>query len=556
MRSPTAAIIAWELFAARRSGFVALPLAVIGCAAIAHAIGAQPGQHTTTADILTFGLVLATLFTFGFFNFTQLDPRTNQAGFPTRLFTLPVPTRTLVTIPMLCGGLAVAGLYLAWCAWVLRPLGRNAPLVWPALVLAVGMACYHAVLWSLAALRIIRIIALSMVGIALFCIALLPLERPDSARSRLLLIPLGIGAVAYLTALISVTCQRHSAGHGKGLSFVIDRITTLIPQRTRPFTSGAHAQFWLELRRNGLLLPAATLLVMLVIPLPALIVGRLSPGPTVVSFIWMIGTPLVLAAFVGKSFARPDVWRFELGIPTFLAIRPLLPGDYLAAKLKAAAISAITAWAIVLILAPPSLYFFHDTRDLAKIWNHLNKHFPGPHIWIITTLAFASIVLITTKLLIKSAWLALHGRGRIYLFAVFAELIATVTIVILLVNSFDRHNPPSYAKTLFEQVPLISIVLAAVVIARLALSLNLLHRGTSRNLLLPKHATATFLTWLIATSVITAFGYLFFARYPVFFGLATAPWMKHLGALIGLLSFPLVRLAIAPHSFARNRHRD
>ena len=136
---------------------------------------------------------------FVFFNFTEHNARQRYAGFPYRLFTLPVPTRLLVSCPMLCGVVTVVAVYAAWALLVFRPLGQDLPIRWPAILLATGMACYQAVIWGLAGFRLTRLVVLSVTLSGLVAVGFVP-EVFGAAGGRTL--------EAILTCVLLLSCAR------------------------------------------------------------------------------------------------------------------------------------------------------------------------------------------------------------------------------------------------------------------------------------------------------------------------------------------------------------
>src|SRR5687767_12996251 len=104
----TATAILWEVYAEHRLGFVVLLAGLAGGSLVSFARSSAPGPHELMADLLTLPGFLLILLGFALFNFTHFDAKTQQAGFPTRLFTLPAPTRTLVTVRMVAGVATVA----------------------------------------------------------------------------------------------------------------------------------------------------------------------------------------------------------------------------------------------------------------------------------------------------------------------------------------------------------------------------------------------------------------------------------------------------------------
>src|SRR5258708_4506674 len=81
-------------------------------------------QKGDSADLLAYLPMGLSLFvTFVLCNFTESDRKGRFDGFPSRLFTLPVATRTLVLAPMLFSILTVAVVYVAWTTLALPALG-------------------------------------------------------------------------------------------------------------------------------------------------------------------------------------------------------------------------------------------------------------------------------------------------------------------------------------------------------------------------------------------------------------------------------------------------
>src|SRR5579871_4730414 len=70
-----------------------------------------------------------------------------ETAFPTWTFTRPVRTSTLVAWLMLQAVVAVAATGLVWDWTILRPVGLDLPLAWPAVMLAAVMAWVQAVNW-------------------------------------------------------------------------------------------------------------------------------------------------------------------------------------------------------------------------------------------------------------------------------------------------------------------------------------------------------------------------------------------------------------------------
>ena len=196
------------------------------------------------------------------FSFSRETPlETRESGFPTRLLTLPLPTRSLVAWPMLWGTsiLASAWLTLTWS--VLRIAGDDLGILiwWPALLLAVVLAWLQAIVWSPFPLPWLRaILAAPLVGAPVIVphILLIAFNIGEGLAAALLAVQL---PAAYLIAVRGVSRARRGdmacwtwPGWRAWLRWI--SATTV----NRPFLSPARAQLWFEWRRCGLTFPLMT----------------------------------------------------------------------------------------------------------------------------------------------------------------------------------------------------------------------------------------------------------------------------------------------------------
>ena len=118
MRTPAAAI-ARQLGIRHRRGGVAALATLVGTVAAAPAIFALlPIRYALLVSLLPL------IGVFGYFMNALLfveDVGSLSSGYPRRMFSLPVPTRTLVIWPMLYGSATVALLWVATACLVYRP---------------------------------------------------------------------------------------------------------------------------------------------------------------------------------------------------------------------------------------------------------------------------------------------------------------------------------------------------------------------------------------------------------------------------------------------------
>src|SRR5262245_56432839 len=157
MRSPAWAIT-WELWSGHRRMWW-LILGAIPVSALLFRLSSRVLAESADLRLLSLlPLLLSLLLVMSIFNFTDRASSIRFAGFPERLFTLPVRTSVLVSCPMLCGVLSLVALYLAWVKLVYQPAGIDFLVRWPATLLAAGMVFYQAAIWCLAGFRFTRLL--------------------------------------------------------------------------------------------------------------------------------------------------------------------------------------------------------------------------------------------------------------------------------------------------------------------------------------------------------------------------------------------------------------
>ncbi|MGB7161114.1 MAG: hypothetical protein WBD40_23845 [Tepidisphaeraceae bacterium] len=553
--------LGWEVFAKAKLTLISVGSAVAIACVFALWRGSPPaGGVDGFADLLTFGMVLSMLFVFGVFNHTHLDRRSGQTGFPNRLFTYPVSTRLLVAVPMACGVLVTVGVYLAWCGLVLRPLGRVLPAMWPALVLATAMAWYQAALWSLAAFRIARMVALCLLGTTLITIALLPAVAPGghgawAASGSLNATMAALLVIAYAVALYSVKRQRHAGGHGAGFRFIVERFCNAIPSRTKPFRSPAHAQFWLESQRGALLLPAGTLLVMLFVMFIATVIGRVSADSTVITLVTILATPFVLASLAGSVAAISIVTAADSSLSPFLATRPISCGDMVFAKVQAAALSSALAWVVVLVLTPVWLMVWCDTSPVAVAWRYFSEAFPGNRRWLMLAMVMITLWLTTWRMAVVNLYVAVAGRPVQYVAYVITGIAVHATVATIVVTSLAALVTGTGESSVLVNSPaIVALLMFVALVAKVFVALLKGKEALDRGWMTERAAVVYLTAWLIATALVTATLYLGVARIEAKL-FPTMPWLKHLALLAGLLLLPVARLALAPRVLASNRHR-
>jgi hypothetical protein len=549
----------------RNQKFAWLALGTVPCYLLFYlAVHSRIHERGTLAALSFFWMLFSLFWVVALFNYAENNPGKGWTGFPCRLFVLPVRTVVLVACPM---GLAVAMMALASLAWlklVFAPLGITMP-AWMAAVLAVDVACFQAIVWSLAGFRVTRIIVLVLAGLVALvgegCTFAVLSDRHELHAhlfwERLLILAFvlvygGLAVCAFLGAWYSVAWQRRGGGRGRGwlkaqLRALVERTIDLLPKRTKPFSSPLAAQCWLEWRQGGVLLPVCVGCVLLLIlgPVSWLNAAQMNPGRIFTTLLWILFLPLGLAFAIGKGFAKPDFWSMDLALKPFLAVRPLTAGEMVVAKMRVAALSSLITWLLVLTAIPLWIALWVDADTLKEIseweaWNALLPYYSPLARYAIALLSLAAALIVTWRCLLGGLWVGLSGRWRYVVSSAALNGLVVVALVVALAQA-DGLSANEWQMILRAT----AWALAGAVVLKLWAGAFFWHK-VSRQHLRPRLVTQCLLLWLVGTGCLVALAWLL-GSYVL--------WLKYLFVLAALLGAPLARLAMGPLSLAQNRHR-
>jgi hypothetical protein len=531
VRSPITAVI-WEIWNRSRTLVWFLLGMVTACcvynAALHETIRASQADRLATGvplllGILNVNLTLGSvLLTLVILSYTEFNPHKGSTGFPHRLFVLPVTSFQLVAVPM---AVAVAGLELVILgAW--RILDNSWPDKRSFILIGVYMVLHQTILWTLSSVRALRLLVLGIVAIIFVMLPVFPFSRWASPQSVDAFF-VGLAAVAFLTSWIYVARQRSGSGSSidvfKGS---IERLSDRLPRNNKAFRSAAAAQFWFEWRRSGSVLPAlvAGLLLVVIGPLSWYLQGDTSNEMRILGT--TLAMPLLLALPIGKAFSKPDFWSGDLSVPPFIAIRPLAAVDFVATKLKVAALSAVISWALVL--------------TFLSLWLPQSAQIQWKAQFTVAALSILACVCLTWKFLVGNLWLGLWGNRKVFTGS--ALLYAVVPFGLIGLGALLSRNQGRVFRWVHDNwgwlLPALEWIAVLAVIVKVS-SAVFFWRTTAF-----ERVRQYSIFWVSSTTILIALA----------MSLDTGQ-LRVLLVLIALLVMPLARIGLASTTLARNRHR-
>lgn len=573
---PPALGIAWLLWQRNRRGFATLLAYGAGLVLITSAwppaTVAVRMQVFAAALPLFFGL----LYLMAAFAYPEADIAAAGSGYPRPMLLLPVATWELVLWPMLAGSVTIALAWIALARLILIPNGMLVPVGWMAAMLAALLAWLQVLCWcpmGLPYLRLIFALLLLPLLVALGVIGALNRISPAVLTSAYA----GLIPIAYCAAVAGLARARR----GDGPEWRFPRFSRAVPsgfdpaapraRRQRPFASPAHAQLWLEWRRNGIALPLFVAGVGVLLTLPLLWLRDLTPmgtngalpAPALQDLelnLWVklqegaLLWPVVLAAIAGCGLRKSDTRRKELSLHPLLATRPMTSGALVAAKLQMAALSTLAAWGVMLLfigvwLLTPAREGDQTGTLAAMLLRHCT-----PKVGVMLLLGLAALIGWTWKNQVQGLFVDLTGRRWV----VYGYPAVVYSLLLAAFVGFVHWTSGEHEVDLqHSNVPGVVPWLLGAALALKALAAGWAIQALYRRHLASARALAgmtvawcaaalglfALLTWAAREGVL--------APLPLPAGLLTAPYR----AAAAVLFVPLARLMLAPLALASNRHR-
>ncbi len=532
----------WQTWGRHRWGLAATLAGLCGLVALHRALPAGLWMSETQAVVFAIPVGCAFVYVFYAFSYADLGPRARGSGIPAWMFTLPVRTWMLVAWPMLSGSLAITLLWLLVAGFVLRPVGLDLPLVWPALGLAVTLAWVQAVDWSPFGAPAKTLAAgLGLAGLWY------GLTREAYQEIVCLFLPCSLVFV-YLAAVAAVSRARHRTSLSAGVKLPA-RLSVALPWLVRrtPHASAARAQLWLECRRNSLLLPVAVGCWLLLFTVLLTFGGDTrAVGTFIVCDLYLLP---VLCILVGTVLGKGDVWARPFRLSAFAATRPLGSGALVLAKFRMAAWSLMLAAVLIVAVSLAWCTWKASLGALGEIWEQWCPYQTG---------AEAGAILLTWAVgYFGFCWLQLAGHlwvglsGRFWVFAaVLVFYLVLVPNFLVIESGWEMAHPEAVR---FLEATQRWLTWGAVTV-KFMLAAWLFTLAYRRRLWGGKALAGLLAFWLATVASLAAFyAWMHVNRAGSW---AAIPGHQYANTLALVILFcPLTRLAAAPLALAWNRHR-
>jgi hypothetical protein len=533
MHSPALALN-WQIWGRHRWGLAGALLIVAGICALPEAYPTA----TLTSNVGDTGIpfMMAILMPFGFvilylayvFSLAELGKRAGSSGFPLWMLTLPVRTPWLVFWPMLSAAVTVALTWLAVGWFALNKVGLEVPLVWPALGLACTLVWIQAVDWSP-----LGSISKALVACAVLAGLWTGLMRGETHDATFAALP-AILLLGFVAGSAGVNRLRRG-GRSSDFTMVLAPALGWRIGRERKFAMAQHAQFWLEWRRNGSLLPllAASWVLLIVLFMAVSNDGNVTTMITATPYL-----SLILAPVAGLILGKPDVWSRQVRLPTFAAGRPLSCGDMVLAKVRMTALSLLTAWLVLALGLAIWLAWGTHLRDL---WQPLERlRLEHGSVRLHAMIAVSLLGFFGFNLFLMSGTFVVSLTGRFWM------LLATLFFYLGGIPNLMAMD----AFKIFKDY-LVELATAGLVIKLLLAGVAFWY-GYRRRLISGAGIAGLVATWLVTVGCTFLAFYLAFPAH--WDDMTFRNYMRGIALAVGLLC-PLFRIALAPMALAWNRHR-
>jgi hypothetical protein len=416
-------------------------------------------------------------------------------------------------------------------------------LLWVCAVLLSFFWWMQALAWCLPSFKggAFIVVIVAVIHFVVWCIPRLPRSISAGWQWPILTVLLGFTLPA---TWIGLKLMRQGIWEGPSRISALCRHLSLPVARDRRkgFGSAFGAQFWLESRRQGWVLPGISGgMTFLIFPLILKCfqwVGADTFPPTVIP--GMLVLPLMLSVLLTPALARFDSFHSTSELPVYIAVRPMTNGGFVMAKLAMALTTSVWTWFLTLA----SACFWLALEEKGALFSKAGLVTPYGTVAYSTGCVPGLLLLViwTWKNLMAGIGAGLTGRPWIIAASVYGRLVLIAGLVPLIETARNNVN---FRGILLHWLP---AILIACLSAKLALSIAAFTLGLRRNAI-----TTGAVRWMIGGWVACG---IFMAGYASY--VCTAIHRSDLWVWVALGSFlflPLADLAIAPLALAWSRHR-
>jgi hypothetical protein len=489
-------------------------------------------------------LLIIVMMTISFFCYIEASIKKTTTGFPPHTFLLPIRTETLVAIPMGLGMVAVPGVYIVWALVVYHPVGIPLALGWPTLILAAAMTTFQTVVWTIGARPLPRIAAFT-VAVTAFCslgiAASGAVEISSLVRSVMYV---GLPILMFANFRLSVWgVSRFRCGEWPRDSGGRSRQDSEVPVAARSrrlpvLSSPGRAQFWLEWRQFGFLVPTYVAFVLAVLFLLVL-VDDLGVGQFWQLLVILTLLPLGMGAMAGPSFARSGIWAGNADLSQFGATRPMTDTALASAKLKSLAASMLAGWLVVFGLGPFWVRSAGHLQLVLDLGQRVDQALAPAGIGPALILNIFALVTLSWILGGLGMSLALSGKRNLFFLAWIGSLLVMLSLIVTAVWTY-RH--PEMLETMLAWAHRLQWIGNATAVVASLVAFGLARRS---GLLTRRLIAAVGIVSFVLLGLIALLAY----------RVAPTHWRSLAGAAALLVALGATPIATGPLALFANRHR-
>lgn len=510
------------------------------------------------AGILAVPFFLGLLMTvFGFVN-VEADITSPASACSPWLLRLPVKTTTLAFWPIAAAAIWASTSWVVFSALFVRQRGIEIAIWWPAAMFTALALNLQAIMWAPFRRWSSRLILAITFPLAISLFGEIAMDSGWTAE-RVVLVYLVVAAGSALAAWVGVSRARTSPSSGfssAGSSFSTAQEVKIRPVR-RPFRSPQAAQFWLEWRRQGRLLPILTAFGLLAMSLPLLFwhdVDHLPGGSPWRVNIWMTHSigylpyiPLLFASVIGLG-ARPGDLRGPDGVyHLYHATRPLSEADLYRAKIRAITLGVLVTALLTMLVILIWLWLPAYNNDNSSI--PYAKIFVGSfdrRAWELVAGFAVAVTAWTWRNQVVGAFVDfLPSRKIATTYPLFVVFTGAVMFVLFGASGQYRENP--------DFIWYFRIAVGTLLAAKMCLAV-----GFAAKLLRLRPSASREICWVfarwLATAIVaaTTFGLIVYGQ-PV--GSISPCYTHPVPEIVGILLVPLARPLAARIALELGRHR-